>query len=516
MSSTADTQEAAGQQPEAVSDFSPTFKILNKGDSARDGSNDGQISSSDDDAAATDCIQVLFPPTREQHQEEALQAGQIFEVLNKIGDIRWIDFSNFHLDHTVVVVYFDLRAAQRAYTRLNEDSSIVAEFYDSRACASINASVGAPGLKLKPATGPDRAGGLHTPGSSGGSCSGAQRAAMMGYQQPRVVPVESGSGSVAPPPELPEKASCVSESVGSSRKYPKTTAVPNSQFVIDLGKVASGADPRTTCMIRNIPNKYTQKMLLKLFDSVPSICGQYDFFYLPMDFRNKCNVGYAFIDFSNPRTSIPALVRALDGKKWERFNSEKICRITFARLQGSKQLMDHFRTSSVMQQSNKQIRPWFQRDRSAGHQQQHHPHMSHSSGDRSRHYQLSEPVFERPTTLTAASSDAGMNYDNALADLCAIGEPSLLATALAELQRNEEDPSSVILDNFPLEGWSDAASSIGGFSAPATYFSGQPCSSALQFAQDAYNHLDSSPPPGWSAQPDDRWQTNGTEGRFMK
>lgn len=177
----------------------------------------------------------------------------------------------------------------------------------------------------------------------------------MRYQQPRVVPVESGSGSVAPPPELPEKAcehlrftrvsyglsflACVSESVGSSRKYPKTTAVPNSQFVIDLGKVASGADPRTTCMIRNIPNKYTQKMLLKLFDSVieecrvggfprvgsysesygvpasalgekgifayqvPSICGQYDFFYLPMDFRNKCNVGYAFIDFSNPRTS---------------------------------------------------------------------------------------------------------------------------------------------------------------------------------------------------------------------
>ncbi|EER20290.1 hypothetical protein Pmar_PMAR013403, partial [Perkinsus marinus ATCC 50983] len=54
-------------------------------------------------------------------------------------------------------------------------------------------------------------------------------------------------------------------------------------------------------MIRNIPNKYTQKMLLKLFDSVPNICGQYDFFYLPMDFRNKCNVGYAFIDFANPR-----------------------------------------------------------------------------------------------------------------------------------------------------------------------------------------------------------------------
>lgn len=32
--------------------------------------------------------------------------------------------------------------------------------------------------------------------------------------------------------------------------------------------------------------------------------------------------------------------------------------------------------------------------------------------------------------------------------------------------------SQVILDNFPLEGWSDAASSIGGFSAPAAYYSG--------------------------------------------
>lgn len=55
---------------------------------------------------------------------------------------------------------------------------------------------------------------------------------------------------------------------------------------------------KTTIMLRNIPNKYTQAMLLEAVNS--GFKGLYDFLYLPIDFKNKCNVGYAFINFIHP------------------------------------------------------------------------------------------------------------------------------------------------------------------------------------------------------------------------
>jgi len=86
-------------------------------------------------------------------------------------------------------------------------------------------------------------------------------------------------------------------------------------------------------------------MLLQTIDT--KFKGTYDFLYLPIDFKNRCNVGYAFINFILPKTII-ACTAEFNGKKWEKFNSEKVCELTYARIQGKNSLIEHFQNSSLM------------------------------------------------------------------------------------------------------------------------------------------------------------------------
>ncbi|KAK9150820.1 hypothetical protein Syun_009129 [Stephania yunnanensis] len=125
------------------------------------------------------------------------------------------------------------------------------------------------------------------------------------------------------------------------------------QYQLDLDKIINGEDIRTTLMIKNIPNKYTSKMLLAAIDE--SHRGTYDFLYLPIDFKNKCNVGYAFINMVSPSHIIP-FYQAFNGKKWEKFNSEKVASLAYARIQGKAALVTHFQNSSLMNE-DKRCRP---------------------------------------------------------------------------------------------------------------------------------------------------------------
>lgn len=115
------------------------------------------------------------------------------------------------------------------------------------------------------------------------------------------------------------------------------------KYDIDLNNLE--ADGRTTVYIKNIPNKYTLNCVLQTIQKNHS--DNFDFFYLPIDFQNKCNVGYAFINFVKPEY-IRAFFLEFNGKKWKKFNSDKICNLKYARIQGRVQLEEHFQNSSVM------------------------------------------------------------------------------------------------------------------------------------------------------------------------
>ncbi|KAG8640065.1 hypothetical protein MANES_13G020000v8 [Manihot esculenta] len=130
----------------------------------------------------------------------------------------------------------------------------------------------------------------------------------------------------------------------------------DTRFLIneDAMVESNSSDSRTTVMIKNIPNN--QKLLLTMLDSHCLYCNEqiangedqplsaYDFVYLPIDFNNKCNVGYGFVNMTSPQATW-RLYKAFHHQPWEVFNSRKICEVTYARVQGLEALKEHFKNS---------------------------------------------------------------------------------------------------------------------------------------------------------------------------
>ena len=93
----------------------------------------------------------------------------------------------------------------------------------------------------------------------------------------------------------------------------------SSVFLLRADDILS--DPRTTVMIRNIPNKYTIKELSEEIDYY--FANTYDFLYLPCDIKNNCNVGYGFINFIDNR-HLSDFHYEFQGRRWSKFRSEKV------------------------------------------------------------------------------------------------------------------------------------------------------------------------------------------------
>mmetsp|Transcript_4105 Transcript_4105/g.12338 ORF Transcript_4105/g.12338 Transcript_4105/m.12338 type:complete len:807 (+) Transcript_4105:176-2596(+) len=178
-----------------------------------------------------------------------------------------------------------------------------------------------------------------------------------------------------------------------------------ARYQLNIAKVMSGEETRTALMIRNIPNKYTQKMMLQALDA--NHRGVYDFFYLPIDFKNKCNVGYAFINFRNVAHIVP-FFKEFHRRKWSKFNSEKVCEITFARIQGKASLIAHFQNSSLMNEDPK-CRPIIFSETGEREEFPVGPHVRTKRGPSAREARLDTAPHSPPLSESASLSSSRAN-----------------------------------------------------------------------------------------------------------
>lgn len=103
----------------------------------------------------------------------------------------------------------------------------------------------------------------------------------------------------------------------------KKIDITKNEIIPDL----IATDSRCSLMIKNVPNSISLNELLDILDQ--NYEGLYDYVYLPIDFevvlfnKNKCNLGYAFVNLLNQRV-VASFVQSFEGKPWNKKGSSKV------------------------------------------------------------------------------------------------------------------------------------------------------------------------------------------------
>jgi len=104
----------------------------------------------------------------------------------------------------------------------------------------------------------------------------------------------------------------------------------------------------TTLALRNIPKSYTRSMLLDLLDE--DWAGQYDFVYLPSDFKCLAVYGYAFVNFASHEVAEEVRLQ-LDGFSEWMLPHNNCMDVSWSEVQGLEAHIDRYVHSPVMHDS---------------------------------------------------------------------------------------------------------------------------------------------------------------------
>mmetsp|Transcript_17429 Transcript_17429/g.41353 ORF Transcript_17429/g.41353 Transcript_17429/m.41353 type:complete len:479 (+) Transcript_17429:40-1476(+) len=159
----------------------------------------------------------------------------------------------------------------------------------------------------------------------------------------------------------PDRAGMAMGGKGRPAKDMKMTDTGSPPKMPPSAQIPSDWQSVTTVMLRNLPNKYSQQMLLEELNQA-GFAGAYDFMYLPIDPETHANRGYAFINFVSPDFAWMART-TYEGQKMGKFNSEKLVSVVPAALQGFEANYSHYSTARV-NRGPAETRPVFLRESS--------------------------------------------------------------------------------------------------------------------------------------------------------
>jgi hypothetical protein len=109
-------------------------------------------------------------------------------------------------------------------------------------------------------------------------------------------------------------------------------------------------EERTTVMLRNLPDDFSREMVKTLLDE-HGLAGQYDFIYVPQDFKRNAPSGYAFVNFTHV-TSVGVCREKLEGFSEWCLPSGKTCSVLAGESHhGLQSQVERYRNSPIMHES---------------------------------------------------------------------------------------------------------------------------------------------------------------------
>lgn len=133
-----------------------------------------------------------------------------------------------------------------------------------------------------------------------------------------------------------------------------------SKFDIDLDKIQSGEDVRTTVMVRGLSGHNARRDLLKCLERC-SLGDRFTFFYMPCKAHRNVPAGFAFVNFiaASDVHQLSVMVRSGFWRELTSDPKSKAPGVSYARFQGHEELSNHFSSSAVLREQDPEKRPIF-------------------------------------------------------------------------------------------------------------------------------------------------------------